>query len=81
MDTTTLKTKDIKISYGSGSDEGKTGNYYKQKEKARREAWVYQMNAEEYLQDMEDVMLACAYFSKKAKIYGLIKEFKENDII
>lgn len=55
--------------------------YKERKEEARNEAieWQYSVGENNYyMSEMADFYI---YFSKLAKRYGLIKEFKENGII
>lgn len=55
--------------------------YQQQKEKARQEAKEYQHNFCDNNYTWQEVAGYSAYFSKLAKRYGLIKEFRENGII
>lgn len=55
--------------------------YQQQKEKARNEAIEYQYNFNDNIYTWQDLAGYSAYFSKLAKRYGLIKEFRENGII
>ena len=56
-------------------------DYKTRKEEARQEAIEWQLTLDDNNYSYYDLMLWCDYFTKKAKRYGLIKEFKENGII
>lgn len=56
-------------------------NYEINKEKAREEAVDWQLNFHNHNYDYEDLMIFSEHFTKLAKRYGLMKEFKENGII
>lgn len=62
----------------------KTGIEYYEEEKAklRQEAMDWQNSFEDGVTYYwGDIIAKTMYFAKKAKIYGLTKEFKENGII
>lgn len=56
-------------------------DYKTRKEEARQKAIDWQLSFGENNYSYYDLMLWGEYFAKKAKRYGLIKEFKENGII
>lgn len=55
--------------------------YAQKKEAAREEAIDWQIGCSEESYSYEDLIGFQAYFSRKAKRYGLIREFRENGII
>ena len=55
--------------------------YQAEKEKARDEAIYWQLNFNDYDYDYLELAECQNYFTRKAKRYGLVKEFKENGII
>lgn len=55
--------------------------YEMKKELARNEAIEWQLDFSNNNYSYYDLMLYEEYFYKKAKRYGLIREFKENGII
>ena len=55
--------------------------YQQQKAQAEQKAKEYQCNFCENIYTWQDLAEYSAYFSKLAKRYGLIKEFRENGII
>lgn len=56
-------------------------NYQKAKEKARNEAIEWQSDFANHNYSYSELAFYSAYFEKKARRYGLVKEFKENAII
>lgn len=56
-------------------------NYQKAKEKARNEAIDWQADFANHNYSYGELAFFSDYFEKKAKCYGLIKEFRENAII
>ena len=55
--------------------------YQQQKAQAEQKAKEYQYNFNDNMYTWQDLAEYSAYFSKLAKRYGLIKEFRENGII
>ena len=51
------------------------------KGRAIEEAIEYQMRANTDSESLDDILMMNEHFTKLAKRYGLIKEFKENGII
>ena len=56
-------------------------SYQKAKGAARDEAIEWQLDFENHNYTWGEIAWFCAYFEKKARRYGLVKEFKENCII
>ena len=56
-------------------------DYKTKKEEARQEAINWQLSFGEKNYSYYDLMLWGDYFYKMGKRYGLLKEFKENEII
>lgn len=56
-------------------------DYKTRKEEARQEAINWQLSFGENNYSYYDLMLWGDYVTKKAKKYGLVKEFKENGIL
>lgn len=55
--------------------------YQKKKEKLREEAIECQLDFSNHNYSYSELADFSAYFSEKAKRYGLVREFKENGII
>ena len=55
--------------------------YQERKEEAREQAIIWQSEASEKCLSYGELYEAGEYFSKLAKRYGLVKEFKKNGII
>lgn len=55
--------------------------YRKRKEEVREEAIEWQLDFSNHNYSYSELADFSAYFSKKAKRYGLVREFKENGII
>lgn len=55
--------------------------YQERKEEARNEAIEWQREAGERCLSYGELAEACEHFTKLAKRYGLVEEFKENGII
>lgn len=55
--------------------------YQKKKEKLRDEAIEWQLDFSNHNYSYSELADFSAYFSEKAKRYGLVREFKENGII
>ena len=55
--------------------------YQKQKENARQKAIEYQNRFDSMVYSWSEIAFYSDYFSRLAKRYGLIKEFRENAII
>ena len=55
--------------------------YQERKEEARQQAIIWQIKTADNCSSYAELAKAVEHFSKLAKYYGLIKEFKENGII
>ena len=55
--------------------------YQKEKEKTRNEAIDWQSDFASHNYSYGELAYSLDYFEKKARRYGLVKEFKENGII
>lgn len=56
-------------------------NYQKAKEEARNEAMEWQSDFANHDYSQGELAFYSAYFEKKARRYGLMKEFRENAIV